>query len=114
MVALEVGHIPLKMYSSVCEALAWTIGEKLNPLDKKFAPGREAAVTSLAVVVTSCAHVPFPVVLVFEGVNLHSADAEDVEQDPVYTDISPLYAIVGVNAVLSLATNGRLEVIVSD
>jgi hypothetical protein len=84
--------------------------EKLNPLDRKSAPGRVAAVTSLAVVVISCVHVPLPTALIFEGVNLHNAELVDVEQEPVYTDISPLCAMTGVNATLSLATKGKFEV----
>ena len=56
--------------------------EKLKPLDRKSAPGRSSDVTSLAVFVVSCAQVPFPVVLVFEGANLHSWELLDVEQGP--------------------------------
>lgn len=87
--------------------------EKLSPLARKSAPGRLADVTSLAVVVTSCIHVPFPMVLVVEGMNLHSAELEFVEQDPVYTDISPADDMDGMNASASPVVNGRSVVRVS-
>lgn len=63
-------------------------------------------------VVTCFAHVPFPIVLVFEGVNLHSAELVFVVQDPVYTDISPSEDIEGINESASLLKNGRFGVIV--
>jgi hypothetical protein len=62
--------------------LVWTIVEKLNDFERKSAPGRAADVTSPAVVVVSCFQVPFPLVLAFEGVNLHTEELVDVEQDP--------------------------------
>jgi hypothetical protein len=101
------------MYMSVSEALECTNVEKLNPLDKKYAPGMSAEVTSLAVVVVSLFHVPLPVVLVFVGVNLHNVAVEGVEQDPAYTDISLAEDMEGMNAVELSVVNGRLGVIVS-
>lgn len=56
---------------------------------------------------------PFPVVLVFKGVNLHSWELVEVEQEPAYTEISPAEDMEGMNAVESLLRNGRLGVIVS-
>lgn len=80
--------------------------EKLNAEDRKSAPGREAAVTSLAVFVVSCAQVPFPISLVFEEVKLHSSELVDVVQEPVYTEISPRGDIDGMKALLLLSRNG--------
>jgi hypothetical protein len=105
--------MPPKMYMSVSEALACTNVEKVNPLDRKSAPGISADVTSLAVVVVCIAHVPFPIVLVFVGVNIHNLVEEGVEQDPAYTDISPAEDIEDMNAVELSLVNGRLDVIVS-
>lgn len=90
----------------VCEAFASTIVEKLSPLDKNSAPGRDAAV------VVSCVHVPLPTELEFAGINLHSDEPDGVVQEPVYTDISPFDAMIGINAVSSLLLKGKLEVIV--
>jgi hypothetical protein len=101
------------MYMSVSEALACTNVEKVKPLDRKSAPGISADVTSLAVVVVCIAHVPFPIVLVFVGVNIHNLVEEGVEQDPAYTDISPAEDIEDMNAVELSLVNGRLDVIVS-
>jgi len=58
------------------------IVEKLNAFERKSAPGRAADVTSLAVFVVSSSHVPFPLTLVFVGVNLHIEELVDVEQEP--------------------------------
>jgi hypothetical protein len=110
IVAAEVGHMPPKIYILVCEAFARTNVEKLNPVDKKFAPGRAADVTSPAVFVVCCSQVPFPMALVLEGVNLHSAELWDVEQEPVYTDISPMEEIDGMKAVESSLVKGRFGV----
>lgn len=82
-------------------------------MERKSAPGRAADVTSLAVFVVSSSHVPFALMLVFVGVNLHTEELVDVEQEPAYTDISPAEDIVGRNAILSSVTNGRSGVIVS-
>ncbi len=103
--------MPPNTYILVRDAFALTKDEKLNPPARKSAPGRSAPVTSSAVFVASCVHVPFPMVLVFEGVNLHSAELELVEQDPVYTETSPAEDIEGMNASASLVKNGRLGVI---
>ena len=113
VVAEDVGHIPPKTYMLLWEAFVSTIVEKLNALERKSAPGRATDVTSLAVFVVSCSHVPFPLVLVCVGVNRHTAELVDVEQEPAYTDISPAEEIVGINAMLSSVRNGRFGVIVS-
>ena len=55
----------------------------------------------------SCSQVPFPIELPFVGVNLHNEELVDVEQDPVYTDISPADDIEGMKALVSLLRNGR-------
>ena len=81
-VAADVGHMPPKMYMSVSVAFALTKVEKLNPLDRKSAPGISADVASLAVIVVSFAHVPLLLVLVFVGVNLHNAAPAEDEQEP--------------------------------
>jgi hypothetical protein len=112
-VAEEVGHIPPKTYILLWEALVSTIVVKLNAFERKPAPRRAVAVTSLAVFVTSCSHVPLPPVFVFEGVYLHTAELLDVEQEPVYTDISSAAEIVGMKAMLSSVRNGRIGVIVT-
>jgi hypothetical protein len=78
MVAFEAGHMPPKKYICVCEAFACTKVEKLMPFERKAAPGTEAVV-----VVFTCAHTPLPSVLVLDGVNRHSADLVEEEQDPV-------------------------------
>ncbi len=113
VVADEDGHMPPKTYMSLWEAFVSTIVEKLNAWERKSAPGRAADVTSLAVLVVSCSHVPLPLILVLVGVNLHTAELVDVEQEPAYTDISPAAEIVGINATLSSVRNGRFGVIVS-
>ncbi len=64
------------------DAFVWTIVEKLNAFERKSAPGKAADVTSLAVFVASCSHEPFPPAPIFEGVNLHTEELVDVEQDP--------------------------------
>ena len=56
---------------------------------------------------------PLPLVLVFEGVNCHTAELVDVEQEPAYTDISSAEEMVGMKAMLSSVRNGRIGVIVS-
>ena len=56
----------------LCDPLELTDVEKLKLLDRKLAPGRSDDVTSLAVFVVSCAQVPLFIVLVSDGVNLHS------------------------------------------
>jgi hypothetical protein len=96
----------------VCEALACTNVEKLKPFERKFASGSDEELVLLAALVSCCAHVPLPFVLAFDGVNLQRFELADVEQEPVYTDISPFEAITGVKAVLSLLGNGSLGVIV--
>jgi len=111
--AEDDGHIPPKTYMLLCEAFVSTIVEKLKALERKSAPGRAADVTSLAVFVISCSHVPFALMLEFVGVNRHTAELVDVEQEPAYTDISPAAETVGMNAMLSSVRNGRFEVIVS-
>ena len=84
--------------------------EKLNPAERKAAPG----VSPSLVVDTICfVHVPLPVVLVFVGENLHSAALDDVEQDPAYTDISPVDDMDGTKAVELLLVNGKVGEIVS-
>lgn len=105
--------MPPKMYMSVSDALACTSVEKLNPLDRKSAPGRSSDVTSLATVVVPLVHVPLPIVLVFVGVNLHNAALDGVEQEPAYTNISSADDIEGMKAVELSLINGRLDVIVS-
>lgn len=105
--------MPPKMYMLVSEAFALTSVEKLNPPARKSAPGRSADVTSPAVLVTSCAHVPFPIVLVLEGVNLHNVELVFVEQDPLYTEISPTEDMEGIKALVSLVVKGRSGVIIS-
>jgi hypothetical protein len=87
--------------------------EKLNALERKSGPGRAADVTSLAVFVASCSHVPLPLALVFDGIYLHTAELLDSEQEPEYTDISSAEEIVGINAMLSSVRKGRLGVIVT-
>ena len=82
VVAAKVGHIPPKTYIFDCDAFVWTIVEKLSALERKSAPGRAADVTSLAVVVFCCSHVPLPLLLVFEGVNLHIEELVEVEHEP--------------------------------
>jgi hypothetical protein len=52
-------------------------------------------------------------VLVFEGVNRHSSELVEVEQEPVYTEISPAAEMDGMNALVPSLGNGRLDVIVS-
>jgi hypothetical protein len=98
---------------SVSEALACTSVEKLNPLERKSAPGISADVTSLAVATDSFVHVPLPIVVEPVVENLHSAALEDVEQEPAYTEISPAEDIEGMNAVELSLVNGKLDVIVS-
>jgi hypothetical protein len=95
------------------EAFVSTSVEKLKAFERKSAPGRAADVTSLAVFVISCSHVPLPLMLAVVGVNRHTAELVDVEQEPAYTDISPAVETVGMNAMLSSVRNGRSEVIVS-
>lgn len=87
--------------------MALTNVEKLNAVDRKSAPGRVAAVTSLPVLVISCAHVPFPKLLVLSDVKRHNAELVLVEQEPVYTDISPREEMDGMKASLLLLKNGR-------
>lgn len=87
--------------------------EKLNALERKSAPGRAADVTSLAVFIASCSHVPLPLALVFDGVYFHTAEFLDSEQEPEYIDISSAEEIVGINAMLSSVKKGRLGVIVT-
>ncbi len=111
--ASDDGHIPPKTYMLLWEAFVSTTVEKLKALERKSAPGRAVDVTSLAVFVISCSHVPFPLMLAFVGVNRHTAEPEDVAQEPAYTDISPAAETVGMNAMLSSVRNGRFEVIVS-
>lgn len=82
-------------------------------MDRKSAPGREAAVTPLPVLVISSAHIPSPIVLVLEGVKRHNAALLDVAQDPVYTDISLREDIDGMNALLLFLRNGRSEEMIS-
>lgn len=104
--------MPPNIYISVLEALAFTNVEKLNPPDRKSAPGISADVASLPVAVVSFAHVPLPV-LVSVGVKFHNSPPEAVEQEPVYTDISPTEEIEGMNAVESSLVNGKFGVMVS-
>jgi hypothetical protein len=85
----------------------------VNALDRKSAPGRSADVTSLAVVVVSLFHVPFPVELVFVGVNVHNEALVDVSQDPAYTEISPSVDMDGIKASVLSLKNGRLAEMVS-
>lgn len=87
--------------------------EKLNAFERKSAPGRAADVTSLAVFVASCSHVPLLPALVFEGVYRHNAELLEVEQEPAYTVISSTEEMVGINAMLSSVRNGRFGVIVT-
>lgn len=54
-------------------------------------------------------HVPFPVVLVFEGVNRHSSEVV-VEQEPVYAEISPAADIDGQKLLDSSCRNGKSDV----
>jgi hypothetical protein len=82
VVAADDGHIPPKIYMLDWDAFVWTIVEKLKAFERKSAPGSVADVTSLAVFVVSCSHVPFPLALVFVGVNLHIEELVDVEQEP--------------------------------
>lgn len=77
------------------------------PLERKFVPGSAADVMPAAVLVVCCVHVPFPILLVFAGVNRHSSEAEAVWQEPVYTEISSMGEIEGVNAAVSSLVNGR-------
>jgi hypothetical protein len=65
------------------------------------------------VVVVSLSQVPLPILLVFDGVNLHSSALVLVEQEPVYTDMSPRASMDGMNAVASSLRNGRFGVIFS-
>lgn len=81
--------------------------EKLIPFARKFAPGSTADVMPAAVFVVCCVHVPFPILLAFDGVNLHSSELDAVWQEPVYTDISSVDEIEGVNATVSSLVNGR-------
>ncbi len=93
--------------------MALTRDEKLNAIDRKSAPGRAAAVTSDPVLVISCAHVPFPMMLELSGVKRHNAELVDVTQDPVYTEISPWADMEGMKASLLLLKNGRFGDITS-
>jgi hypothetical protein len=54
-----------------------------------------------------------PILLVFEGVNLHNAALLDVEQEPAYTDTSPFEEMEGMKAALASLTNGRSGVTLS-
>jgi hypothetical protein len=112
-VAVEDGHMPPKIYMLVSEAFALTSVEKLNPPARKSAPGRSADVISPAVLVVSCAQVPLPIVLIFEGVNLHNVELVFVEQVPLYTEISPIEEMEGIKAFVSLVVKGRSGVIIS-
>lgn len=111
-VAFAVGHIPPKIYKLAWDAFAETRVEKLNPLDRKSAPGKSAEVTPLAVEVLSSAHVPLPLMLIFDGVNLHNVELEEVEQEPAYTDISPVEEREGMKAIESSLRNGKSVVMV--
>lgn len=53
---------------------------------------------------------PFPLVLWFVGVKIHKSELEALEQEPVYTDISPMGEMAGMYALLLSIENGRLGV----
>lgn len=89
------------------EALLCTNVEKPNALERYADPGKEEAESCPLIV--CCFHVPFPVVLVFEGVNRHSSDAA-VEHEPVYADISPAADIDGQKVLDSSWRNGKSDV----